>query len=131
MREEDTMTITGLKLEMLTVLATLAFLIISAPAIGAEYFPLDVWEEMEAWEPTTYAALDPDIAVYHETAPMGVGDAERVNASFPFDVWEELNYLDVTDWSALKNWKAFDLEYGTAKEDTTNPYWIPEEYRTP
>ena len=120
---------TGLIPKIMTVLATLAFLSISSPTIVSDFFPLDVWEEIEAWEQTTMAALDPDIAVHNETIPLGVDDAEMVNASFPFDVWKELNDLGGNDWSALKNWKAFNLNYGTAKEDRTNPYWMPEELR--
>ncbi|MDX2453724.1 hypothetical protein [Desulfosarcina sp.] len=120
---------TGFKPKIVTVLATLAFFSISAPTIVSEFFPLDVWEEIEAWEQTTMAALDPDIAVHNEATPLVVDDAEMVNASFPFDVWEELNDHGGNDWSALKNWKAFNLNYGTAKEDRTNPYWLPEELR--
>ena len=120
---------TGLIPKIMTVLATLAFLSISSPTIVSDFFPLDVWEEIEAWEQTTMAALDPDIAVHNEAKPLAVDDAEMVNASFPFDVWEELNDHGGNDWSALKNWKAFNLNYGTAKEDRTNPYWMPEELR--
>ena len=120
---------TGLIPKVMTVLATLAFLSISSPTIVSDFFPLDVWEEIEAWEQTTMAALDPDIAVHNEAKPLAVDDAEMVNASFPFDVWEELNDHGGNDWSALKNWKAFNLNYGTAKEDRTNPYWMPEELR--
>ena len=120
---------TGLIPKVMTVLATLAFLSISSPTIVSDFFPLDVWEEIEAWEQTTMAALDPDIAVQNEATPFGVDDAEMVNVSFPFDVWEELNDHGGNDWSALKNWKAFNLNYGTAKEDRTNPYWMPEELR--
>ena len=120
---------TGLIAKIMTVLATLAFLSISSPTIVSDFFPLDVWEEMDAWEQTTMAALDPDIAVNDQTMPQGLDNAEMVNASFPFDVWEELNDLGGNDWSALKNWKAFNLNYGTAKEDRTNPYWLPEELR--
>jgi hypothetical protein len=129
MREEETMKTTGLIPKVMTVLATLAFLSISSPTIVSDFFPLDVWEEIEAWEQTTMAALDPDIAVHNEAKPLAVDDAEMVNASFPFDVWEELNDHGGNDWSALKNWKAFNLNYGTAKEDRTNPYWMPEELR--
>jgi len=125
------MKIADLKLEILTVLATLAFLSTSVAAIAADYFPLDVWEEMDAWEQTITAGLDPDLARHNESMPVSAGDAQTVNASFPFDVWEELNHISGTAWSALKNWKAFELKYGTAKKDTTNPYWMPEEYRTP
>ena len=120
---------TGFKPKIVTVLATLAFLSISVPTIAADFFPLDVWEEIEAWEQTTMAALDPDIAVHNETIPLGVDDAEMVNASFPFDVWKELNDLGSSDWSALKNRKAFNFNDGTAKENRTNPYWLPEELR--
>jgi len=120
---------TGLIPKIMTVLATLAFLSISSPTIVSDFFPLDVWEEIEAWEQTTMAALDPDIAVHNEAKPLAVDDAEMVNASFPFDVWEELNDHGGNDWSALKNWKAFNLNYGTAKEDRMNPYWLPEELR--
>lgn len=120
---------TGLIAKIMTVLATLAFLSISSPTIVSDFFPLDVWEEMDAWEQTTMAALDPDSAVNDQAMPQGVDNAKMVNASFPFDVWEELNDHGGNDWSALKNWKAFNLNYGTAKEDRTNPYWLPEELR--
>ena len=120
---------TGFKPKKVTVLATLAFLSISVPTIAADFFPLDVWEEIVAWELTTMAALDPDIAVRSETIQLGVYDADMVDASFPFDVWKELNDLGGIDWGAMKNWKAFNLNYGTSKEDRTNPYWMPEELR--
>ena len=120
---------TGFKPKIVTVLATLAFFSISSPTIVSDFFPLDVWEELEAWEQTTMAALDPDIAVHNETIPLGVDNAEMVDTSFSFDVWKELNDLGGNDSSALKNWKAFNLNYGTAKEDRTNPYWLPEELR--
>ena len=114
---------TGFKPKIVTVLATLTFFSISVPASAADFFPLDFWEELEAWEQTTMAALDPDIAVHNEAIPLGADDAEMVNASFPFDVWKELNDL------GGKDWKALNLNYGPAKEDRTNPYWLPEELR--
>ena len=121
---------TGLKLKTVTVLATLAFLSISVQTIAADFIPLDVWEEIEAWEQTITAGLDPDSVGYDQTMPMGIDDAEMVNASFPFDVWEELNDLGDIYWRMVKNWNAFNLNYGTAKEDTTTPYGMPEAYKT-
>ena len=63
---------TGFKPKIVTVLATLSFLSISVPTIAADFFPLDVWEEIEAWEQTTMAALDPYISVHNETIPWAL-----------------------------------------------------------
>ncbi len=122
---------TGLKSKTVTVLATLSFLSISVQTIAADFIPFDVWEEIEAWEQTITAGLDPENVGYNQTMPMGIDDAEFVHASFPLDVWEDLNDLCGIYWRMMKNWKAFNLNYGPAKKDTTNPYGMPEAYKTP
>ncbi len=122
---------TDFKSKTVAVLATLVFLSIPVPTIAADFFPLDIWEEMDAWEHTLTAGLDPDIGVKNQTIPIGIDDAKMIKASFPLDVWEELDDLDYFNWRMMKNRNAFNIQYGTAKEDTKNPYWMPEEIRNP
>jgi hypothetical protein len=131
MREEETMKITGLKPKALTVLVTLALLSVSAPTLAADFLPLDVWEEMEAWEFHLTASLNPDAAGTIETIPKGMAEVEKVHLSFPFDVGKELNDLGGIKGRKRNDWKAVKLTNGTLKEDYTNPYWMPEEFRTP
>ena len=91
------------------VLATLALLGTPALTMADDFFPLDVWEEMDAWERIITAGLDPDVSRYNETLPAGFDGTEMVEVSFPFDVWEQLKDLGNINWRKMKKWNAFIL----------------------
>ena len=117
-----------LNLKTLTVLVIIACLSITVPAYAADFFPLDVWEELETWEQNNGEVYATVAEGYGAPVSMDTGKAEIVHTSFPFDVLKEINDLGGIDW---KDWGAFDVGYGSTNEKETNPYWYPEEYRTP
>jgi hypothetical protein len=59
---------------------------------------------------------------------MGMEKVEIVHTAFPFDVLMEINDLGGIDWN---DWDALDVGYGDTDKNETNPYWYPEELRTP
>jgi hypothetical protein len=112
----------------LTALAIMAFLSVAAPTYATDFFPLDVWEELEIWEQNNgelYATVTEASGV---PMSMDTGKLEIDHTSFPFDVLKEINDLGGIDWNG---WEAFNKGYGGTNENKTNPYWYPEEYRTP
>ena len=121
----------GQRTRIITALAMLAYLSFSVPTIAADYFPLDVWEEMLAWEQDKATTSVADAEAYSQPKTTSMVKATMISVSFPFDVQDELNNLGGIEYTALMNRKAYNINYGTAREDTTNPYWMPKEYRTP
>lgn len=105
----------------ISVLAVLVFFsILSNGFASSDFFPLDIWEELDFWEQninTKYVSK--------------VESSELSSELFPFDVSEELNNMGEIEFFNLKNFGKYNIKYGTKKEDKTNPYWMPEEYRTP
>lgn len=112
----------------LTALAIMAFLGITVPTYAADFFPLDIWEELETWELNNGEVYATATETYSAPMSMGSENVEIAHTSFPFDVLKEINDLGDIDW---KDWKALDVKYGGTSEKKTNPYWMPEEYRTP
>ena len=117
-----------LNLKTLTVLAIITFLSITVPTYAADFFPLDVWEELENWEQNSGEGYATVSEAYGAPMSMDLEKDEIVHTSFPFDVLKEINDLGGIDWN---NWDAFNVGYGSTNEKKTNPYWYPEEYRTP
>jgi hypothetical protein len=112
----------------LTAFAITAFLIITVPTYAAEFFPLDVWEELENWEQNNGRIYVTLTEAYSEPRSMDLEKVEAVHTSFPFDVLKEINDLGVIDWN---DWEAFNVGSGGTNQKKTNPYWYPEEYRAP
>jgi len=112
----------------LTSLAITAFLCITVPTFAADFFPLDVWEELETWEQNDGELYATATETYSAPMSMDLREVEIVHTSFPFDVLKEINDLGGIDWN---DWKAFNVGYSHTNDKETNPYWYPEEYRTP
>ncbi len=118
----------NLKSKMLTLLAIVAFFSIVVPANADDFFPLDVWEEMTSWAKNKTAAPRHDGVAPDERILIGANQLKATQASFPFDIWKALNELGGAD---LSQRNAFGKNHGAGKEDRSNPYWMPEELRTP
>jgi hypothetical protein len=116
---------TPLPSRILTAVAVAAFLSIAVPAYAADFFPLDVWQEMQAWEQANGAEDEKLMPAYRQPIPVDGDTGEGVHLSFPFDVWAALNALGGIDGD---NMKAFSVSYDSPERNKTNPYWYPEEY---
>ena len=90
-----------------------------AAASAADFFPLDVWAEMEPWEHAGGSLHVAAVEAYSEPLSATV---EPAPAAFPFDVHAALNELGGTDWHATGTGSA-----GSVTLPATNPYWLPEE----
>lgn len=64
----------------------LAYLSFSVPTIAADYFPLDVWEEMLAWEQDKATTSVADAEAYSQPKTTSMVKATMISVSFPFDV---------------------------------------------
>lgn len=101
------------------VMAMAAVVSMAAAASAADFFPLDVWEEMATWEQAGGSSHVAAAEAYSEPMPATV---EQAPATFPFDVLEALNELDATAW--------YDTSADSASSFLaagTNTYWLPEE----
>ena len=118
----------SLNSKTLTALAIMAFLSITVPTYAADSFLLDVWEGLEIWEQNNGEVYVTVTDTYSEPMSMNLEKVKIVHTSFLFDDLKEINELGGIDGN---DWEAFNVRYGGANEKKTNPYWYPEEYRTP
>jgi hypothetical protein len=80
--------------QKLSVLVSLVFVIFASSSMAADFFPLDVWEELTASEPDNAATA------YSEPAQRDMNKVEMAHTNFPFDVQKELNDLGGGDSEA-------------------------------
>ena len=105
----------------ISVLAILVFFsVLSNGFASSDFFPIDIWEELDAWEQNINTIYG-----------FKVESSKLSSESFPFDVNEELNNMGGIELLNFKKFGQHKIKYGNKKEDKTNPYWMPEEYRTP
>ncbi len=83
----------------------------------SEFFPLDVWEEMEDWNHNKDTVSKKNMETNSQSTEIKMQKVEFVNTNFPFDILKELNALDGTISKKNK----------TIKMNIVNPYWMPEE----
>ncbi len=117
-----------LSLKAFTTLAIMTFMGIALPVAASDYFPIDIWEEMESWESKDGAVYILTNQGIDQLKSKNFHNLDVVHASFPFDVRDALDDLGGTD---LHHIKAFSESNGTSAGKTMNPYWLPEEYRSP
>ena len=120
MAKEEAMKRSHQRSKTISVLAILVYFSVPSHGLVADFFPLDVWEEMDVWE----QKIDTNHGFKVESSKLS-------NKLFPFNVSEELNNMGEIQLLNFKNFGQHNIKYGTKKEDKTNPYWMPEEYRTP
>jgi len=118
----------SLNSKTLTALAIMAFLSVTVPTYAADSFLLDVWEGLEIWEQNNGEVYVTVTDTYSEPMSMNLEKVKIVHTSFLFDDLKEINELGGIDGN---DWDAFNVRYGGVNEKKTNPYWYPEEYRTP
>ncbi|BBO71903.1 hypothetical protein DSCA_58330 [Desulfosarcina alkanivorans] len=119
---------TGLTSRTLAALMIMQLAGVAVPVMHAsDYFPLDVWEEMAAWQPGSVAD---ERLTGRDGPPMSIKGygLETVQTSFPFDVWKELN--DLGSMGAPRA-DTFDVGYGRSEKYIPVPYWLPEELHVP
>lgn len=113
-------------IKTISVLAILACLIVPFQVLATDYFPLDVWEEMESWEQNKVTVDATNVGAYDSTNMI---EDASLNKMFPFDVQGELDKLGGIEWVTFENRKVNYINYGTLRENKSNPYWMPEELR--
>lgn len=118
----------SLTLKTLTAIAFMAFFSITVSTYAADSFLLDVWEGLEIWEQNNGEVYVTVTEAYSETMSMNLDKVKIVHTSFLFDDLKEINELDGIDWH---DWEVLNVRYGGVNEKKTNPYWYPDEYRTP
>ena len=128
-RKEEAMKRSDQRSKTISVLAVIVFLSVPFNVFAADFFPLDVWEEIEFWEQNKVTATVNDVEAYSEPQEAVLTMNSVTSKMFPFDVQAELNELGGVQWATLKNWSTYNTNYGTTREDRINPYWIPEELR--
>lgn len=115
------------KLKIVAVLATLIYLGFAFPIGAADFFPLDLWEEMAGWQQNKAVVRGADIEAYSEPMRIDWDKAATVHTTFPFDVAEELNARgNGNGYDSREN----DARIGHIHGNKTNPYWLPVEFRT-
>ena len=73
-----------LNLKTLTVLAIIACLSITVPANAADFFPLDVWEELETWEQNNGEVYATVAEAYGAPMSMDYGKSRNCPHILPF-----------------------------------------------
>lgn len=112
-------------LETLTALVIMTFMGVTVPISASDFFPHDIWEELETWEQNNVVAYGTANEAARQVEQMKLNNAGVAQLSFPFDVWAELDDLEVSNGQDVKSFS----ESSAAKK--MNPYWLPEEYRAP
>jgi len=107
-------------------LAAFVLIRLAGSAQAADFFPLDVWEEMAGWRSETAVMDTYDQTAFHVPLASQPKASKTTRTFFPLDVWEELNALDRDSGD-----HAFRLSVkkDVAGRNRTNPYWLPEEFR--
>ncbi len=111
-------------LKIIAVLACLTYPGFAVTTHAADFFPLDLWEEMADWQLPNRVAHEADVEPYSPPMQVNRGNAGVVHTTFPFDVVEELNTLGNSD---RHDFRVYAASTGSNHRNTANPYWLPEE----
>jgi len=98
-------------------LAVLVCISVAGSIHAADFFPLDVWEEMRDWQ--CKKDVGDGFGPKADQRPMSPGPA-----AFPWDVREALNALG---GDAGPHGTRFSLKIVASRRKGANPYWLPEE----
>lgn len=102
---------------MCIFLAALVCISVAGSIHAADFFPLDVWEEMRGWQ--FKKDVTDGFGPKADHRPISPGPA-----AFPWDVREELNALS-GDAGHHGPW--FFVKIVASRRKNANPYWLPEE----
>ena len=106
--------------------AVLLCICLAGSAAAADFFPLDIWEEISAWQ-SKKGNSDP-IGPKADLAPRSsVRDLPgKTPDALPWDVREELHAL-----GSDRGYHAsrFFVTIDASPRNRANPYWLPEELR--
>jgi hypothetical protein len=116
--KEEKMKRLAKRTQKLSVLVSLVFVIFASSSMAADFFPLDVWEELTASEP------DNAVTAYSEAMQRDMDNIEMAHMNFPFDVQKELDDLGGRQWDADS---AYDSKNGATNSATSNPFGVPDE----
>lgn len=111
-----------MKIFATTVLMTLSLLSLHLQAWSTDTFPLDLWEEMTAWERSRIESHNSMMKADSESDSPHVKSAAMVPLSFPFDVQKELDDLDGTERKRTDSNRYRNRTTGTIRG---NAYWLP------
>jgi hypothetical protein len=107
------------------LLISLAFLIIAVSTDAADFFPLDVWEEVTYRQPSSHGRDEALPEATRKAMSVPAGATATALLAFPFDVAEALNNLGGGD-GRLAGGHTFHVN--PSFKNHGNPYWLPEEY---
>ena len=107
------------------LLIGLAFLIIAVSTDAADFFPLDVWEELAYRQSSNHGRDEVLPEATRKAMSMPAGATATAHLTFPFDVAEALNHLGVGH-GRLAGGHTFHVN--PSFKNPGNPYWLPEEY---
>lgn len=106
------------------LLISLVVLAISVPTNAADFFPLDVWEEMVDWQSNRVIDHEPITEGILQPSAIGTIATNGSDLAFPFDVAKALNDLEGAD-GRFAGGRTFTLNRPFNRH--RNPYWLPEE----
>ena len=111
----------------LILLAFLPFIVLAGSAFAADFFPLDIWQEIVAWRSKKSGSEVFVIKGDHRPKSSVAGAAAKASDAFPWDVREELNALGSdTGCGDTRFYGTSDI---TGRSRVT-PYWLPAELRS-
>ena len=110
------------------LLISLVILAISVPTAAADFFPLDVWEEMVDWQSKRSINHEPITESILQPSSIGTIAGNGFGLAFPFDVAKALNELEGAD-GRFAGGHTFTLKRPLNRH--RNPYWLPEECLLP
>jgi hypothetical protein len=110
------------------ILLTVLFLVgVSGSVLAADFFPLDIREEMVAWQRKTNGPNASFPETLHALKVSIPGSEKKAYDVFPWDVLEELNALGK---GAGGDAYRFAGKIDGSGRNRGNPYWLPDELQS-